>query len=110
MTELDLMWMSVATFTPAVFALALVFFPKGREEAMRWWALLGTAVTLAVSIILLIGYLELPGVTTPGAQAALPTRTDEATKAEAVLPGAGSASSTSNTSSASTASRCRLSS
>jgi NADH-quinone oxidoreductase subunit M len=89
MTELDLMWMSVATFTPAIFALALVFFPKGREEAMRWWALLGTAITLAVSIILLIGYLELPGVTTPGAQAALPTRADEATKAEAVLPGAG---------------------
>src|SRR5436309_3645074 len=83
MTELDLMWMSVATFTPSVFALALVFFPKGREEAMRWWTLLGTAITLAVSIIVLIGYLELPGVTTPGTQAALPTRADEAARAEA---------------------------
>src|SRR5438034_2053517 len=83
MTELDLTWMSVLTFTPGVFALGLVFFPKGRDEAMRWWALLGTAITLAVSIIVLIGYVELPGVTTPGNQAALQTRADEAARAEA---------------------------
>ena len=29
-----------------MFALVLFFFPKGSEEWMRWWSLLGTAVTL----------------------------------------------------------------
>src|SRR5262249_13099384 len=43
-------WMSLVVFLPSAFALVLMLFPKGQEEAMRWWALLGTAVTLAVSL------------------------------------------------------------
>src|SRR5579883_1530794 len=43
-------WMSVVVFLPTAFALVLLLFPKGREEAMRWWALLGTAATLGVSL------------------------------------------------------------
>src|SRR5438552_5355186 len=86
MTETDLVWLSVLTFTPTAFAAVLMFFPRGREEAMRWWALLGTAVTLAVSLIVLTGYLELPGVTTPvtGGSAQLETRVDDAVKAQGV--------------------------
>src|SRR5262249_4198950 len=85
MIEFDLTLMSVLTFTPSVFALGLIFFPKGREGAMRWWTLLGTTITLAVSIMVLIGYVELPGVTTPGNQAALQARADEAARAEAAF-------------------------
>ena len=29
MTETDLIWMSLLVFTPSVFALALLFFPRG---------------------------------------------------------------------------------
>src|SRR5439155_4692031 len=43
----------------------------------------GTSITLRVSILVLIVSLEPPGVTTPGPQAALPTRADEAARAEA---------------------------
>src|SRR5262245_8748341 len=43
-------WMSVVVFLPTAFALVLMLFPNGREAAMRWWALLGTAATLGVSI------------------------------------------------------------
>ena len=42
-------WMSLVVFLPSAFALVLLFFPKGQDEAMRWWALLGTAATLGVS-------------------------------------------------------------
>jgi NADH-quinone oxidoreductase subunit M len=48
--------MSVVVFLPSVFALGLLFFPKGSEEAMRWWALIGTAATLAVSACILVLY------------------------------------------------------
>ncbi len=50
MAETDLLWMSAVVFIPAVFALVLIFFPRGKEEAMRWWSLFGTALTLGVSI------------------------------------------------------------
>jgi NADH-quinone oxidoreductase subunit M len=46
----DLIWMSLVIFLPSIFALGLLFFPKGTERAMRWWSLLGTAATLGVSI------------------------------------------------------------
>jgi NADH-quinone oxidoreductase subunit M len=36
----------------------LLFFPRGWEEWMRWWTLLGTAVTFVVSAWLLIDYLR----------------------------------------------------
>ena len=46
MPESDLVWMSLCIFVPSLFALVLLFFPNGSEEYMRWWTLLGTAVTL----------------------------------------------------------------
>jgi NADH-quinone oxidoreductase subunit M len=56
MAEIDLIWMSAVIFVPTVFALGLLFFPRGTEEWMRWWSLLGTAVTLVVSLCLFINY------------------------------------------------------
>jgi NADH:ubiquinone oxidoreductase subunit 4 (subunit M) len=48
--EYDFIWMTLVVFLPGVFALGLVFFPKGKENAMRWWSLFGTALTLGVSL------------------------------------------------------------
>src|SRR5690348_2916585 len=56
MPESDLFWMSAVIFLPTLFALVLLFFPKGSDEWMRWWSLLGTAVTLVVSLILYIDF------------------------------------------------------
>jgi NADH-quinone oxidoreductase subunit M len=89
MTESDLIWMSVVTFAPAAFALVLTFFPRGTEEWMRWWALLGSAVSLAVSVVMLIGYIEYTGVTGPAArtadnQASLEARVDRDVAQQAV--------------------------
>jgi NADH-quinone oxidoreductase subunit M len=50
MTEIDFWLMTLVVFVPSVFALGLVFFPKGWEEAMRWWSLFGTAITLGLSL------------------------------------------------------------
>jgi NADH-quinone oxidoreductase subunit M len=50
MPETDVLWMSAVVFLPTAFALVLLFFPRGSEEAMRWWSLLGTALTLGASI------------------------------------------------------------
>jgi len=52
----DLLLMSLVIFAPTAFALVLVFFPRGSEEYMRWWALLGTAVTLVLSIYIFMDY------------------------------------------------------
>ncbi len=78
MIATDTLWMTALIFTPTVFALLILFVPKGRDEAMRWLALFGAAITLAVSIIVLMGYLELPGVWTPGSLSSLQARTDAA--------------------------------
>src|SRR6266508_1516942 len=56
MLETDLWLMSAVIFLPSVFALVLLFFPRGWEEWMRWWTLLGTAATLVVSLILYIDF------------------------------------------------------
>src|SRR5438067_11124909 len=50
MPETDVIWMSLVIFTPTLFALLLLFFPRGAERAMCWFALAGTAVTLGISI------------------------------------------------------------
>jgi NADH:ubiquinone oxidoreductase subunit 4 (subunit M) len=57
MTATDTLWMTALIFTPTVFALLILFVPKGKDEAMRWLALFGAAITLAVSIIVFMGYL-----------------------------------------------------
>src|SRR3954453_15078711 len=54
--EYDLIWMTLLVFIPSVFALGLIFFPKGAERAMCWWSLAGTAVTLGISIAMFIGF------------------------------------------------------
>src|ERR1700693_5689982 len=53
----DIVWLSLLVFLPSAFALVLLFFPKGTEEYMRWWTLLGTAATFVVSAIVFIQYL-----------------------------------------------------
>src|SRR4051794_20386091 len=68
MPETDVLWMSAVGFLPTAFALVLVFFPRGSEEWMRWWALLGTALTLGVSVGMFILFwkntVEFNGVNT----------------------------------------------
>src|SRR6516165_12460410 len=57
--ESDVIFMSLVIFVPSVFALVLMLpglFPRGREDWMRWWSLLGTAVTLVLSICMFISY------------------------------------------------------
>jgi NADH-quinone oxidoreductase subunit M len=71
MVELDLVWMSLCIFVPSLFALVLLFFPKGTEEYMRWWTLLGTAVTLVLSLILFIDYWKMLDINTNDPQATL---------------------------------------
>src|SRR5690606_414672 len=56
MGEHDLALMSLVIFTPLAFALGLLLFPARWQEPMRWWALLGTAATLALSLCLLIDF------------------------------------------------------
>src|ERR1043166_111450 len=52
--EYDLILMSLCIFVPSIFALGLLFFPKGTEEGMRWWSLVGTAVTFVLSTFVFI--------------------------------------------------------
>jgi NADH-quinone oxidoreductase subunit M len=54
--EFDLVLMSLVTFVPTLFAVGLMFFPRGSEEWMRWWTLIGTAITLVLSICMLISF------------------------------------------------------
>jgi NADH-quinone oxidoreductase subunit M len=56
--EWDVVWMSLVVFLPSVFALILLLFPKGQEEAMRWWALIGTAATLTVSLCMFFQFKQ----------------------------------------------------
>src|SRR5438552_1858673 len=52
--EHDLVLMSLVIFVPSLFAIALLFIPRGQEEWMRWVALFGTAVTLVLSLFLIL--------------------------------------------------------
>ena len=56
--EYDLILMSLVIFVPSIFALGLLFFPKGSEEGMRWWTLFGTAITLMLSLWMFIDYYQ----------------------------------------------------
>src|SRR5438876_5820428 len=86
--EYDLILMSLVIFMPTLFALVLLFFPRGSEEYMRWWSLLGTAVTLVLSLWLFIDYCAMldrnldakSGYWRPGVATSLPSRADAATK------------------------------
>jgi NADH-quinone oxidoreductase subunit M len=59
MIEHDFILMSLCIFIPSIFALGLLFFPKGTEEYMRWFSLLGTAVTFVISSWVFIDYLQM---------------------------------------------------
>jgi NADH-quinone oxidoreductase subunit M len=59
--DTDLIWMSFCIFVPSIFALGLLFFPKGSEEGMRWWSLVGTAVTFVISACVFINYYHMIG-------------------------------------------------
>jgi NADH-quinone oxidoreductase subunit M len=61
MNEFDLWLMTGIIFTPAVFALVLLLpiFGKGREELMRYTALVGTFITLLLTVLLFIDFLGL---------------------------------------------------
>ena len=50
MPETDVIWMSLVIFTPTLFALLLIPFPRGSDRAMCWFSLAGTALTLGISI------------------------------------------------------------
>jgi NADH-quinone oxidoreductase subunit M len=55
----DAWLMTLVIFVPALFALFLCLpfiFPRGSEEYMRWWTLLGTAVTFVLSLWIFIDY------------------------------------------------------
>ncbi|HJT78457.1 MAG TPA: proton-conducting transporter membrane subunit, partial [Gemmataceae bacterium] len=56
MPETDFILMSLIIFLPTVFALGLLAFPRHKEEAMRWWALFGTALTLGVTLCAFVLY------------------------------------------------------
>jgi NADH-quinone oxidoreductase subunit M len=59
MIEHDLIIMSLVIFTPAAFGLIGLFFPSKWSEAVRWWALIGSAITLILSLCLLIDYYSM---------------------------------------------------
>lgn len=59
MPETDFIWLTVLVFLPAFFAFGLLLFPNRWSEAMRWWALFGTAGTLSVSLCVVVGYYNL---------------------------------------------------
>src|SRR5438552_2521481 len=54
--ELDLVLMSLVIFIPSLFAILLLFVPPGKDEWMRWLTLLGTALTLALSLVMFNDY------------------------------------------------------
>ena len=56
MQEYDLILMSLVIFVPSLFAIGLLFFPRGSDEAMRWWSLFGTALTLGLSLCAFINF------------------------------------------------------
>jgi NADH-quinone oxidoreductase subunit M len=86
--EYDLLLMSLVIFVPSLFALVLLFFPRGSEEWMRWWSLLGTAITFVLSIFLFIEFLDMMGrypITDEGRlKTTLSRRVEEDAKARAV--------------------------
>jgi NADH-quinone oxidoreductase subunit M len=56
--ETDAILMSLVIFVPTLFALGLLFFPKGWDNAMRWWTLWGTALTLGLSLCMFILFYQ----------------------------------------------------
>src|SRR5262245_32236421 len=98
MMETDLWMMTALTFLPLVFVLAIMFIPRGSVELIRWVALIGTAATFALSMVVFIGFYQMldstrEGGTLPlhGRQTLLEERTDHALKRQTVTVEAGKA-------------------
>ena len=74
--EWDFIWMTLVVFIPSVFALGLLFFPRGKDDAMRWWSLIGTALTLGVSLGMFVNFkndtVDASGVVSTGRSACTP--------------------------------------
>src|SRR3954465_5035080 len=95
MAETDLIWMTALVFVPSVFALGLLFFPRGSEKAMCWWSLLGTAATMGISIAIFMSYKvniadganpELPDYKAKRAETSLDYRTAAASSGVGTAP------------------------
>jgi NADH-quinone oxidoreductase subunit M len=56
MFEYDLILMSLVIFVPAAFGVLALLFPAKWVEAVRWWALIGSALTLILSLCMLVEY------------------------------------------------------
>src|SRR5262245_46174043 len=66
--EFDLLMMSLVIFVPTAFALVLMILPRsasglwsvlgGWDESVRWISLVGTAVTLILSMCMFIDYYQ----------------------------------------------------
>ena len=54
--ELDMIWLSALVFMPAAFGLLLLIIPSRFREVLRWVALFGTAITLAISLCVWVDY------------------------------------------------------
>jgi len=54
--ELDMIWLSALVFIPAAFGLLLLLIPSRFRETLRWVALFGTAITLAISLCVWVDY------------------------------------------------------
>ena len=50
MSETDLLYLVGLIFAPSAFALVLWLIPARATELMRWWTLLGTALTLVLAL------------------------------------------------------------
>ena len=59
MAELDLIWMSLVIFIPTRVRAGADVLSARTEEYMRWWSLLGTAVTLVVSLFVFIDFNQM---------------------------------------------------
>ncbi len=56
--------LSWITFTPLIGAAVILLVPRGREDLMRWMAVLATGITLALTIVMLGMYDKAdPGIT-----------------------------------------------
>ncbi|MBI3407042.1 MAG: NADH-quinone oxidoreductase subunit M [Planctomycetes bacterium] len=85
--------MTLLVFVPAIFAVFLLFFPKGSDETMRWFTLLGTAVAFVFSALVFIDFLWMQDrhfdgkANRPDSEASLVSRVDVAkATASAGLP------------------------
>lgn len=56
MIEYDLIMMTLVIFIPAIVGLSCLLIPSKYKELIRWWALIGSAATLCLSLCLLVEY------------------------------------------------------